>query len=77
MIHPDDYGFTYASDADWDRGAVIELGAAHPDHAWILTDRDCWYPNPFYTGPKVRHPEDDSEDGEDREPYEPPDDCPW
>jgi hypothetical protein len=39
-------------------------GDDHPDQAWILTPFDVWMPNPHYHGPKVRHPEDDSDDGE-------------
>ena len=58
MLHPDDEGFTYATDAEWDREGAREIGAEHPERAWILSDRDCWYPNPFYKGPPVRHPED-------------------
>lgn len=54
--------FVYASDADFDREGAREVGAANPDHAWILSDRDVWYKNPFYQGPPVRHPEDDYED---------------
>lgn len=42
-----------------DREQARELGRADPGRAWVLTDRDVWHPNPFYTGPEVRHPEDD------------------
>lgn len=62
MIHPDDEGFTYASDADFDREGAREGGRENPDRAWILSDRDVWYRNPFYQGPPVRHPEDDGDD---------------
>jgi hypothetical protein len=34
---------------------------ASSDRAWILSDYDVWVRNPRYTGPAVRHPEDDSE----------------
>lgn len=51
--------FQYASDAEFDQAGAHEIGAAHPDRAWILSDRDCWYPNPYYKGPPVRHPEED------------------
>jgi hypothetical protein len=34
-------------------------GSDHPERAWILTDFDTWERNPFYSGPKVPHPEDD------------------
>lgn len=37
-------------------------GAEQPDRAWILTPWDTWEPNPFYSGPPVRHPEDDYDD---------------
>ena len=59
MMHPDDLDFTYASDADWDHAAAREIGATDVETAWILTDRDVWYRNPFYKGPAVRHPEHD------------------
>jgi hypothetical protein len=59
--------FHYDSPAAWDREAAREMGHAEPHRAWILTDRDAWYPNPFYQGPPVPHPE--SYDGEaDGEP---------
>lgn len=51
--------FHYASDAEWDRTGAYEVGAAHPERAWIASDRDSWYANPYYVGPPVRHPEDD------------------
>lgn len=62
--HPDDYGFTYATDSDWDRSAASELGAENQNRAWVLTDRDVWHKNPYYRGPEVRHPEDDQENDE-------------
>lgn len=34
-----------------------EVGREHSDAAWILSDRDVWYKNPFYSGPEVQHPE--------------------
>jgi hypothetical protein len=66
MIHPDDYGLTYSSEAEWDSAAALELGAKSPQRAWVLTDRDVWYANPFYKGPPVRHPEDDHEEDQVR-----------
>jgi hypothetical protein len=48
------------------------VGAEHPERAWILSPYDTWEANPFYTGPAVRHPEDDDGDGDD----EPTDTCP-
>jgi hypothetical protein len=38
-----------------------EVGRMNPDRAWILTPFDSWEKNPFYVGPPVKHPEDDSE----------------
>lgn len=38
------------------------MAAGREQPAWILTNWDSWEPNPFYTGPKVRHPEDDSDE---------------
>jgi len=60
--------FTYSTDAEWDRAAARERGAADPASAWICTDRDAWYPNPFYQGPPVRHPEDDQDLYDDEPP---------
>jgi len=49
-----------------ERQFVAAVGAERPQAAWILSDRDCWYPNPFYKGPAQRHPEDyDFEDDTD------------
>ena len=63
--HPDDWGFTYDSDAAWDRAEARELGAENPERAWICTDRDVWHKNPFYTGPAVPHPEDERYEDEE------------
>ncbi|WP_029605144.1 hypothetical protein [Kozakia baliensis] len=41
-----------------DREAALEAGRADPDSAWVLSPRDVWYPNPFYAGLRVPHPED-------------------
>lgn len=52
---------------NYDREATMEeadleyayaIGRHRPGRAWILSDRDVWYPNPFYHGPATRHPED-------------------
>lgn len=61
MMHPDDIDadFLYSSEAEWDRAEAREKGAANPDSAWVLTDRDVWHANPFYKGPPVPHPEED------------------
>ena len=42
-----------------DRDYALGLGAECPERPWILSDRDVWYANPFYHGPKVPHPEED------------------
>ena len=62
--------FHVSSDSEWDRAEACEAGAAEPDRAWILTDRDVWHANPYYTGPAVPHPEDDY-DGYDDEAGDP------
>lgn len=49
-----------ATEAEADREYAINVGRDNPGQAWILSDRDAWYRNPFYTGPAVPHPEDDS-----------------
>jgi hypothetical protein len=36
-------------------------GSDHSDRAWLLDPRDVWVANPFYQGPPVPHPEDDSQ----------------
>ena len=43
--------------AEADRHYAMELGRESPEMAWVLSDRDVWYPNPFYTGPRQPHPE--------------------
>ena len=59
MYEHDKDDFTYSSDTEWDIAEAYELGAANPDRAWVLTDRDVWHKNPFYHGPYVPHPEDE------------------
>ena len=58
--------FHVATDAEWDAAGAAQIGSEDRDRAWILSDRDVWYANPYYNGPKVRHPEDDDyeEEGE-------------
>jgi hypothetical protein len=53
----EDRDLTVATNSDWDRAEAFEVGASRPDLAWIVTDRDVWHANPFYTGPPVPHPE--------------------
>jgi len=48
-----------------DQEYATNVGEARRDCAWILSDRDVWYPNPYYTGPAVPHPEDHHDDEEE------------
>jgi hypothetical protein len=41
-----------------DREYALNVGRDRPDLAWILSDRDVWYKNPFYSGPPQPYPED-------------------
>ncbi len=41
-----------------DRASANWVGSQHPDRAWICSDRDAWYPNPYYQGPPQPHPEE-------------------
>lgn len=50
---------TLATIAEADREWARNVGIENPERAWILSDRDCWYPNPAYSGPPVPHPESD------------------
>ena len=43
--------------AEADRQYAYAIGEQNPDWAWVLSDRDVWYPNPHYSGPPVPHPE--------------------
>lgn len=56
--------FHYASEAEVDQAGAHAEGANRTDQAWILSDRDVWYANPYYNGPAICHPDDDSHDGE-------------
>lgn len=47
--------------AQADRQYAETVGSERPDLAWILSDRDVWYRNPYYKGPPQPHPEDDDE----------------
>lgn len=55
--HEEERGFEYPTDTDLDNAEAHELGAGSPESAWVLTDRDVWHSNPYYTGPAVQHPE--------------------
>ena len=49
---------------EWDQFEARDTGRHRPEQPWILSDRDVWHKNPFYTGPPVPHPE--------QEPHEEP-----
>jgi hypothetical protein len=50
---------------DAEREYVRNVGSERPEVEWILSDRDCWYRNPYFTGKPGRHPEDYAVDGDD------------
>lgn len=47
-----------------DREYAWIVGKDNPNQEWILSQRDVWYRNPFYTGPKGPNPEDSIENGD-------------
>jgi len=47
----------YLTDAEYDQAEVELLASDYPERAWLSSSRDVWYPNPYYTGPPVPHPE--------------------
>lgn len=56
---------------EWDQFEARDTGQARPEQPWILSDRDVWHKNPFYTGPSVPHPElDPQEERASAEQYE-------
>jgi hypothetical protein len=76
--------FTHTSAAELDQDAARHAGTQRPEQAWILSDRDVWYRNPFYRGAPQPHPEADVPDEDDldedlkyRESYPTSDDCPF
>lgn len=50
--------FRVSSEAEVDAYEANLAGYERKDQAWILSDRDVWYANPYYKGPPQRHPED-------------------
>jgi hypothetical protein len=63
--HSDDPPDHMATQAEADREFVQNVAYERREQAWILSDRDVWYPNPAYRGPRVPHPESlESEFGE-------------
>jgi hypothetical protein len=81
----EDYDWAWEDDHNHDALATptdarheyaANAGAVRPQDAWIITPWDTWEANPFYVGPKVRHPEDDYEnDTDDVVPLDA--DIPW
>lgn len=53
-----------ATQGEADREYARNVGAENPQRAWILSDRDVWYSNPYYVGAPVPHPEDAIHDQE-------------
>ena len=49
--------FNYATDSDWDQADALQSGSEREDQCWVLTDRDVWHRNPFFTGTPTPHPE--------------------
>jgi hypothetical protein len=47
----------YATESQADYEYARNAGRERPQQAWILSDRDCWYRNPFYQGAPQPHPE--------------------
>ena len=45
-----------------DHEAALNVAREHEEREWILSDRDVWYHNPFYTGKPGPHPEEDTGD---------------
>jgi hypothetical protein len=60
-----------STEGDSDREYARQMGLERPDQAWILSDRDVWYPNPAYQGSPVPHPEDDGYDAHGNTPSSP------
>lgn len=42
--------FVLATEGEWNATEARFLGAMNPNQEFVLTDRDTWHRNPFYTG---------------------------
>ena len=67
MWNEDEDYFHRISDSEYDRQeAVLGAGWLFEDGVepkpWLLTSRDQWVANPYYSGPAVPHPEDYEDD---------------
>ena len=49
--------FNYSTDAEIDQYNATCDGHKWKNRAWLLSSRDVWYPNPYYEGKPVPHPE--------------------
>ena len=57
----------FPSTAEIDYHDAMAYGEQHPEIEWILSDRDVFYRNLFYSGVRTPHPYDlDNEDDEER-----------
>lgn len=58
--------FRVSTDAEVDREDARLIGERRPEQDWILSDRDVWYPNPYFKGVRGPHPEEgnNEDDGE-------------
>jgi hypothetical protein len=59
-INDPDY-FHRMTESEYDQAEAELGGKDYPERAWLLSSRDAWYANPSYSGPSVRHPEDNIE----------------
>lgn len=59
--------FHVATDTELDNAEARELGVVDRTCEYVLTDRDVWHKNPYYTGKPGRHPEDDHYDEDEDE----------
>lgn len=67
-----------ATEYEAEREFAYNVGMDNPNRPWILSDRDVWYRNPFYSGPPVRHPDDESHyDSNEEVQVIPEDDIPF
>lgn len=60
-MHDDEYDYPVNPAREGMEEQRQIFGAENPDKEYILTGWDVWVTNPFYTGEKGMHPEDDPE----------------
>ena len=44
------YEYQYDSATAIDRDEAMQVGRFRRDRYWVLSDRDVWHQNPYYTG---------------------------